>query len=105
MRIASKSLLALTAADLMSSPVITIPKEMSLQGAAHMLCRFSISGAPVVDASGRCIGVLSTTDFLSWAEKGQQRRPGRDAEAIAASTLPGKCWMQRRSPRTKSAGT
>ena len=97
MRIASKSLLALTAADLMSSPVITIPKEMSLPGAAHMLCRFSISGAPVVDASGRCVGVLSTTDFLSWAEKGQPRtRPGHGSDCsfhtawqvLDAETLP-----------------
>jgi CBS domain-containing protein len=66
----NKSLLALTAADLMSGPVITIPKKMSVRGAAHTLSRFSISGAPVVDENGRCVGVLSTTDFMSWAENG-----------------------------------
>jgi CBS domain-containing protein len=29
-----------------------------------------ISGAPVVDTQGRCIGVLSATDFVRWAETG-----------------------------------
>jgi CBS-domain-containing membrane protein len=72
MRTITKPLLSLIAADLMSGPVITIPKEMSIQGAAHMLARFAISGAPVVNAEGRCVGVLSTTDILSWAEKGPQ---------------------------------
>jgi CBS domain-containing protein len=63
-------------------PVVTISKEMSLQGAAHLLARFSISGAPVVDTGGRCVGVLSTTDFAAWAERGEQtnRRPGGYAD-------------------------
>lgn len=87
MRPTTKPLLTLTAADLMSGPVITIPKEMSLQGAAHMLTRFSISGAPVVDNEGRCVGVLSTRDFLSWAEKGEhanERNRGGVADAHTA---------------------
>ena len=28
-----------------------------------------ISGAPVVDADGRCVGVLSSSDFVTWAGK------------------------------------
>jgi CBS domain-containing protein len=70
----------------MSGPVITIPKEMSLQSAAHMLSRFSISGAPVVDANGRCVGVLSTTDFLSWAENGVLTAKPRRGNACCAHT-------------------
>ena len=86
MRTANKRLLALTAADLMSDPVVTLPKEMSLQGAAHMLSRFSISGAPVVDGNGRCIGVLSTTDFVSWAEKGEGAAKRSRAGSCCAHT-------------------
>jgi CBS domain-containing protein len=67
---AAKPLLSLVAADLMSPAPVSIPQEMSLQGAARMLARANVSGAPVVDAQGRCIGVLSAHDFLSWAEKG-----------------------------------
>jgi CBS domain-containing protein len=59
--------LDLTAADLMSRPVMTIPEGMSLGEAARLLSGSNISGAPVVDAEGRCIGVLSSSDFVSWA--------------------------------------
>jgi CBS domain-containing protein len=65
----SKSLLSLTAADLMKRPVITIPQEMSLQAAARLLKREQISGAPVVNAGGQCVGVLSATDFVGWVEE------------------------------------
>src|SRR5260370_6794938 len=68
---AKKPLLSLTAADLMSEMVTAIRRHMSLQGAAHVLPQFGISGAPVVDEHGRCIGVLSANDFVVWAEKGK----------------------------------
>jgi CBS-domain-containing membrane protein len=68
----TKPLLALCAADVMSRDLIVIPRQMSLAGAAHLLCQAHVSGAPVVDAQGRCIGVLSATDFVQLAEKGMQ---------------------------------
>jgi CBS domain-containing protein len=61
-----KRLMWLCAADIMSRNVVTIPREMSLPCAARMLARAGVTGAPVVDASGRCIGVLSATDFMNW---------------------------------------
>jgi predicted transcriptional regulator len=66
----TKPLLALTAADLMTRNVITIPQDMSLRAAAQVLFRNQISGAPVVDADGGCIGVLCATDFVHWAKDG-----------------------------------
>ena len=63
-----QSLRTLTAADLMKHPVVTIPQDMSLRGAAQLLQKEQISGAPVVDPEGNCVGVLSTTDLLKWAE-------------------------------------
>jgi CBS-domain-containing membrane protein len=70
MNLTRKCLFALTAADVMSREVLTIPQGMSLQSAARMLAQDHISGAPVVDEDGRCIGVLSATDFVHWAEHG-----------------------------------
>ena len=64
-------LLTRNAASLMSRSVLLIPREMSLPGAAHLLAQARVSGAPVVDEDGRCIGVISTTDFLHFAEKGK----------------------------------
>jgi CBS domain-containing protein len=74
MRTTTKPLLSLTAADLMSTTVVAIPRAMSLRGAAHLLSQASISGAPVVDDGGRCIGVISATDFVAWADKGDRAR-------------------------------
>jgi CBS-domain-containing membrane protein len=68
-----KPLLSLTAADLMSRDLVVVPHEMSLQGAARLLSRAHVSGAPVVNEEGRCVGVLSTTDFLHWVEEGHGR--------------------------------
>jgi len=68
MMTATKPLLSLTAADLMSPKVVTIPQDMSLQGAAHLLAQADVSGAPVVDAAGRCVGVISARDFVGWAD-------------------------------------
>ena len=61
---ANKSLAALTAADLMSRDVTMLPRAMSLRAAAHLLSEMQISGAPVVDETGECVGVLSATDFM-----------------------------------------
>jgi CBS-domain-containing membrane protein len=71
--IMNKSLLSLTAADLMSRELVLVPQAMSLQGAARLLSRAHVSGAPVVDEKGRCVGVLSNTDFLHWVENGNIR--------------------------------
>jgi CBS domain-containing protein len=71
MNATAKPLLKLTANDLMSRDVVMLPKDMSLRAAAHLLAQNQISGAPVVDAEGRCIGVVSATDFVRWAEKGK----------------------------------
>ena len=66
-----RAFLNLTAADLMSREVVVIPREMSLRSAAHRLAQARISGAPVVDAAGRLVGVLSATDFVRCVEKGK----------------------------------
>ncbi len=70
---APKPLAAWTAESLMSREVKTIPQTMSLREAAGLLLREQISGAPVVDEQGRCIGMLSSSDFVRWAEQGSQK--------------------------------
>jgi predicted transcriptional regulator len=71
-----KPLLSLCAADIMSHQVVMVPREMSLQGAARMLARAGVTGAPVVDAAGRCIGVLSATDFMNWLKEEHPHKSG-----------------------------
>jgi CBS domain-containing protein len=73
MTVRTKPFLALTARDLMSRPVVALPRWLTLRAAARRLAREQISGVPVVDAEGRCIGILSATDFLTfWADDARQ---------------------------------
>jgi CBS-domain-containing membrane protein len=76
---------ALTAADVMVRGVVTIPHTASLREAAHLLREANVSGAAVVDKAGRCVGVLSTFDFLRWAERppGECARPGSTCPYLA----------------------
>jgi CBS-domain-containing membrane protein len=73
----NKSLLELTAQDLMTQGVVAVPEEMSIRTAAHLLHQSHVSGAPVIDAYGRCVGVLSGSDFMTIVEDGEaaRRRP------------------------------
>lgn len=61
----TKPLIALTAHDLMNGSVVAIPRDMSMQAAARRLEQMHVSGAPVVDENGRCVGVLSSNDFVA----------------------------------------
>jgi CBS domain-containing protein len=82
----TKPFLALTAADLMSRELVMVPREMSLRAAAHMLSQAAITGAPVVDSRGRCVGVLSSSDFVRWAEgeESADRPPYRPRGAVCS---------------------
>ncbi len=62
-----KSLLALTANDLMSRDVVAIPAGTTMRTAARTLAQARITGAPVVNGEGQCIGVLSASDFFRGA--------------------------------------
>src|SRR5207247_5532649 len=75
----AKSLLTSCAADIMTHHVVMIPREMSLQGAARMLARAGVTGAPVVDGVGRCIGVLSATDFMNWVKEDHTKGAAKDS--------------------------
>jgi CBS-domain-containing membrane protein len=70
MTVMTKPFLSLTAADLMSAAVVTLAPDLALREAARLLAQQEISGAPVVDEAGRCVGMLAATDFIHWAERG-----------------------------------
>lgn len=72
MQTVPQNLFVLTAEDLRSREVITLPRDMTLSDVARVLQQFQIGGAPVVDEQGRCIGVFSTTDFLRYTQPGNR---------------------------------
>ncbi len=54
----------LTASDVMTTNVITVSVEATLRDVAEVLTQAGISGAPVVDAQGKLVGVVSESDLL-----------------------------------------
>jgi CBS domain-containing protein len=81
---AAKRLWALTAADLMTPHVTTIPPEMSLREAGRLLFTSNISGAPVVDWNGKCLGILSASDFVHWVGNLDETRRKREPVSFIA---------------------
>lgn len=70
MELTDKPFADLTATDLMTADVITVSRHMSLRAAAHLLAQAGVSGAPVLDDAGRCVGVLSKSDLVRFLDRG-----------------------------------
>jgi CBS-domain-containing membrane protein len=57
--------LPVTAADIMTPDPLTLHPDTSVHEAAQMLSEHRISGAPVVDESGRIVGIVSEYDLIA----------------------------------------
>lgn len=68
------------AMKVMTRPVVTIPADATVYAAADILLGARISAAPVVDADGKMIGIVSEADLMNRPEAG---------------TVPAKSWLQR----------
>jgi len=68
---------AMRAMDVMTTNVITVSPDTSVQALATLLSERGISGVPVVDAANRLIGIVSEGDLLHRVETGTDRRPER----------------------------
>ena len=79
--------------DLMSSPVLTLPSDMSMQRAGIILRERGCHGAPVVE-NGKLVGILSLRDYDKIKKKNQLRRPVKafmstDVVTISKNDSPG----------------
>lgn len=63
-----------TVADVMTSEVLTVKKETSLTEAIQILADKKISALPVVDETGKLVGILSESDLM-WQESGVEAPP------------------------------
>jgi CBS domain-containing protein len=73
------------ARDVMTQPVIAIAADASVMEAARLMLEHRISGLPVVDASGKLVGMVTEGDFLRRVETGTTRRRSRFAEFFLGS--------------------
>lgn len=88
MRPIDKPFLSLTAGDLMTREVVTLPQQMPLQEAVRLLLHNQVGGAPIVDEQGKCVGVLTAIDILRLAGRRE------DATRAASPPLPIACPFQ-----------
>jgi len=74
-----KTLTAVNARSLMKAPVITLPEDATISEALALFEDEGISGVPVVDESGRVIGLLSQDDVARGEHLHKDKlEPGRD---------------------------
>ena len=62
------------AMDVMTTNVITVSPETTVQEVAKILSERGVSGVPVVDAGNQLVGIVSEGDLLHRAETGTERR-------------------------------
>lgn len=76
----------LTARDVMNPEVLTVRADMRVRELATFLLDNEISGAPVEDAAGKLVGVVSLTDVALAASEGEQMsaEKGEDKPAFFA---------------------
>src|SRR5689334_10031569 len=63
--------------QIMTRPVITVTPDATILEAANIMLRWHVSGLPVVDNTGKLVGIVSEGDFIRRSEIGTQRKRGR----------------------------
>lgn len=70
----------------MSQPVITVTPEAGIKTAAALLVEHGISGLPVVDSTGRLVGIVSDADLISIESRPDPRSQATPLAPTAGST-------------------
>lgn len=76
------------AGDIMTTPVNTISPDASVEDAATVMVSNRSNPLPVVDESGRMIGIISRTDILSVIEE-MELRLESEGDAAQGLEIPG----------------
>jgi len=77
-------------ADFMAHRVVTVAPDAPILDAARLMLDHKISGLPVVDATGRVVGIISEPDLLRQRDGGEGK--------------PGAYWLQFMIEKPQSAG-
>lgn len=81
--------LTMSVGDCMSSPVISVKPDDSLDGVYELLEQNQIRRVPVVDDGGKCIGIVALADIARIASKANSGEILREVseETLAASNV------------------
>jgi CBS domain-containing protein len=67
----------MNAADLMTSLVVTVRPDATIEYAAQLMLQYRISGLPVTDSEGAVLGIITERDLLRRAETGTEKNRTR----------------------------
>jgi CBS domain-containing protein len=91
----AKQEISMKAGDIMTARVVSISPDVGVLEAIELMMKNHISGLPVIDPSGKLVGMVTEGDFLRRAETGTTRKrprwleflvgPGRLAEEYVES--------------------
>jgi CBS domain-containing protein len=84
----------LTVRDVMARDVLTLRDDQNMAEAAATLAERSISGAPVVDASGKCVGMLSAGDFVRYLARRAGTAPSEGGAQRQGHPSAGEPWLE-----------
>jgi len=93
------------AMDVMTSEVITVDENASVQAVAKLLAERGISAVPVVDKDNRVIGMVSEGDLLHRAETGTERRRSWWLEMMASTNKLAGDYVKSHSGKVKDVMT
>ncbi|MDD0853598.1 CBS domain-containing protein [Halobacteriovorax sp. GB3] len=79
----------LTAKDFMLTSSLTVPIDMNVVEALHLICEHNVSGVPVVDKDQKILGYLSGKDCLKYVldMKYYNESPGIVGDYMAKSLI------------------
>jgi CBS domain-containing protein len=75
----------MNAADFMTTNIITIAEDATVQQAAALMLAHRISALPVIDQSGKLVGIVSEGDLMRRAELGTERQRSWWLELLVAN--------------------
>jgi CBS domain-containing protein len=91
------------ASDVMNAQVLAVRPDLTLAQVAAFLTRNEITGAPVVDASGRLVGVVSLTDIAQ--SDSDEGRAGAADRRVSDIMTPTAYTISARTPVWRVART
>jgi len=98
----------LTAADVMTSPVVTVPQDHTLAETARLMRTRQLRRLPVVDGAGKMVGMVSQADLLKvffrseetveWDVRDVLKRRIPDAENVGVQVADGVVHLRGLAP-------
>ncbi|MFF9817769.1 CBS domain-containing protein [Streptomyces sp. NPDC014006] len=79
---------SVTAEELMTSPALTVTEDATLAQTARIMARARVKRLPVVDGSGRLIGIVSRSDLLKGFLRNDEDIAEQIRREVIASLLP-----------------